>query len=405
MNRPDHLRRLEAVLDIARTSLPLLVTPAPEAGAEQQAFRREKFLCETALLAYAAGTVPEVRASVLRLAELLAPHARSPEILTLMRIRPVMAPELSFAHACLTTLGLVDPSFEQALQRIGAEGHPPPERAPWKDIEGDWLSCRCPVFQRLPGLDKSILRTTLVTGLDALSSRREDLYAFTHALIYLSDFGRKPPQFPRHAGLVLQDAGAALARSLDEDDFDLCAELLMSWPYLRQPLSPTARFGLQVLCAVEDEVGYLPSLGLAASELAGLSTESRRRTVLDEAYHTIYVMGLLMAALLQAGMPGSAPSPPPPQTPGASEALLRLMPERSPRPQWERKFDRLAAAEREALADMLAAIALRRALMRHDLRRLRDILACCVSYRLTDQVTVQQAGQLLGRFTEERSVA
>ena len=403
MTRPDHIRRLEAVLDIARTSLPLLIAPATEAGVERQAFRREKFICETALLAYAAGRVPEVRAPVLRLAELLAPHARSADILTLMRIRPVMAPELSVAHACLAALGLGDPSFEEALRRIGAEGHPPPERAPWKDIEGDWLSCRCPVFPRRPGLDRSILRTTLVTGLDALSSRREDLYAFTHALIYLSDFGRKPPDVPRAAGLLLQDAGAALARSLDEDDFDLCAELLLSWPYLRQPLSPTTRFGLEVLCAVEDEVGYLPSLGLKAGELAELSAENRRRAVLDEAYHTIYVMGLLMAALLQADRPGVEPSPPP--RPGLSEALLRLMPERSPRPQWERQFDRLEEPAREALADMLAAIALRRALMRHDLRRLRDILACCVAYRLTDDVAVRQAGQLLGRFTQERSVA
>lgn len=403
MSSPDHVRRLEAVLDVARTSLPLLIAPAPETGAAGQAFRREKFICESALLAYAAGTIPEVRASVLRLAELLAPHARSAEILTLMRIRPVMAPELSVAHACLAALGLGDPCFEQALRWIGAEGHPPPERAPWKDIEADWLSCRCPVFARRPGLDQSILRTTLVTGLDALSSRREDLYAFTHALIYLSDFGRKPPDVPRAAGQVLQDAGAALARSLDEDDFDLCAELLMSWPYLRQPLPPTARFGIQVLCAVEDEVGYLPSLGLKAAELAGLSPESRQRAVLDEAYHTIYVMGLLMAALLQACMPHEAPSTPP--LPGRSEALLRLMPERSPRPQWERQFARLQDAEQDSLAEMLAAIALRRALMRHDLRRLRDILACCAACRLTEPVAVLQAGQLLHRFTQERSVA
>lgn len=403
MTCPDHIRRLEAVLTIAQTTVPLLIAPAPEAGAERQAFRREKFICETALLAYAAGPVPQVRPAVLRLAELLSPHARSEEILTLMRIRPAMAPELSVAHVCLTTLGVGDPSFEDALRQIGAEGHPPPERAPWKDIESDWLSCRCPVFPRRQGLGHSIARTTLVTGLDALSSRREDLYAFTHALIYLSDFGRRPPEVPRDAGLVLQDAGAALARSLDEDDFDLCAELLMTWPYLRVPLSPMARFGLDALCAVEDEVGYLPSLGLAARELEGLSAESRRRAVLDEAYHTIYVMGLLMAALLQADMPADAPSPP--ATPGLSEALLRLMPERSPQPQWERQFARLAEPEREALADMLAAIALRRALMRHDLRRLREILACCVTFRLTDSVAIQQAGQLLRRFTQERSAA
>ena len=44
MTCPDYVRRLEAVLDIARTTLPLLIAPAPEAGAERQAFRREKFI-------------------------------------------------------------------------------------------------------------------------------------------------------------------------------------------------------------------------------------------------------------------------------------------------------------------------------------------------------------------------
>ncbi|WP_397401122.1 DUF6895 family protein [Phenylobacterium sp.] len=400
----DLRRRLGRILELAERSVLVLAVDGPGPPGDRQAYRKEKFICETALLVYAtapaAASDPELGPIWLRLARRLVPYARSEDLLTRIRMRPTMAPELSVAHACLTRAGLPDTGFDALLMDAVAAGYLVPERAAWKDIEAAWLSSKMPGFKPPADLDRSIGRTTLATGLDALSARREELYAFTHALIYLSDFGFRELAPPRAPADLFEDAEAALARCLDDDDFDLCAELLFTWPYLRAPLSPIAGFGLDVLRRVEDDVGFLPSLSLSAAQTAGLDDAVRQRAIFDEAYHTAFVMGLLAAALL---LPQACLQPVPQDgvPPGAAKTLMALMPPRTPVPQWERDLHALDDAAQDQLATLLATIALRRALAGHDLRLVREIVSACIDLRLFASAAAVQAGELLRRFTPQ----
>ena len=75
----DLRRRLGDVLEIAERSVPVLAVDLPEALGDRQAFRKEKFICETALLVYASGPFamidPALRQTWRRLAERLVAFA------------------------------------------------------------------------------------------------------------------------------------------------------------------------------------------------------------------------------------------------------------------------------------------------------------------------------------------
>ena len=400
-SRADLERRLGDSLEVARRSIPILAAALPGEPAALPTFKREKFICETALLLYAASGAarrrPALRARIAGVASDLAPHARSEALITAMRLRPVVAPEFSVAHVCLTRLGFPDLSFQAELDFVlAASVTGMVERAPWKDVEADWLAG---VSGRATRNDVGpvLARMTVTLGLDALSARREEIYAFTHGLIYLTDFGQRPRPLARpHADLVA-DADVALARCIDDDDFDLAAEVLMTWPYLRAEWTAGAAFGMSVLARVEDQVGLLPSLSLRQVEFAALEGLERKRYVATEAYHTAYVMGLLSAALL---LPGCAPPSAVPSGAGSGAARLlhALMLPRSPIPQWEVDFASLSPRQQDRLAPFLAAVGLRRAVMQSDLERLRSILAASVDHHLPISPAIYQGAELLRRF-------
>src|SRR5699024_3835411 len=88
--------------------------------------------------------------------------------------------------------------------------------------------------------------------------------------IYASSFGAARPVLARPEGDLMADLEAMTARCLDEDDYDLGAEVLLSWPFLRADWTPTETFALQVLAEVTDSFGILPSMTLQSDACAEL---------------------------------------------------------------------------------------------------------------------------------------
>ena len=232
------------------------------------------------------------------LAGRLAPHARSERVRAGITFAPALAREYAIAHACLSRLGYPDGELDAALAAsLASASVRSRERVPYRQLELEWLGTVWEPCAVAETDDAVAARTTAATGLDAFSAAREDVYAFTHSLVYLTDFGRRRDRLPRDREALLADAEAALARSLDDDDFDVAGELLLAWPLLGVEWSPAAAFGWRVLARVEDEVGYLPSLSLSEDRYRELDGLARTRYTVGEAYHTVYVMGLLCAAL------------------------------------------------------------------------------------------------------------
>ena len=110
-------------------------------------------------------------------------------------------------------------------------------------------------------------RSALGRPADLLSTRKDQAYAFTHALMYLTDLGSRRVRLPRSPSTIAAEADAALASSLDEPDYDLSGEILLTWPYLHRRWSASAILGFAILASVEDRLGFLPAPGLSLDRL------------------------------------------------------------------------------------------------------------------------------------------
>ena len=399
--RQRETERLAAVLGHAEATVDALGPGAGGPADDQGFFTRTKVAAETSLLLLAAHRArlgPTVDAAVRRIGRRLTAAARSPELLTWVRLRPHILPELSVPHLVLDALGLPDSAFSAALARAAeATSVDPAERLPWKQIERCWHYAMGAPASTEP-VPPQLAATALAARQDALFATREEAYAFTHALIYHTDFGTRQPATPRPAAELAEDAAALLARCLDEDDFDLAAEALFTWPYLRLPWDATSAFALRVLREVEDSAGFLPSMTLSQEHFVGLTGDAARRYFYAESYHTAYVMGLLTAAALAPGVETCPPPASAGHLAGAADRLLDLLPS-SPHPRrWEPIARALPPAQRGALVPFLGDVAVRRAVRGSDFALVHRIVTMLLDSDAPPGTATVQAAELALRL-------
>lgn len=279
-------------------------------------------------------------------------------------------------HIHLSALGHPDVAIDRFLTEIlSDEPAGGPELLPTELLERAWLA-ELWSGVRTTGPDPELLSAScLGRPLDALWSNPPDLYAFTHALLYASDIGRRTIFPPRSSDEILEDAEAALAAAIDADNFDLAAELLWAWPMLRRPWSPGAEFCYSVLAAVQDEHRFLPSPAFSSEAHAVLTEPEASLFVLETSYHATLVMGLLCSMMLRwdptPGVEVVADRHPPDDGVDQLYALLgnKVRPRR-----WQEAFLGVDARLRGRLGGFIFTIAVRRAAAMEDIDRVRDCL-------------------------------
>jgi len=398
----DLVRRLLRALEVAERALKALgLEGYADPENPEVDVRPEKVISETALLLLAAHRVrePNARRRVHHLAGLLAPFARGERVRAGICLEPQLARDHAFAHTCLSVIGYRDDDLDRllsaSLQDQASSGH---ERLAHRDLEQEWLArlqnqhsaLRCE-DDRLPA------RSMLGTGLDPVGCRRDDIYAFTHALIYFTDIGSRRHQLPRPVTAIVEEAESALARCLDDEDYDLGGEVLLTWPLLHQRWTPTASFGFVALATVEDAAGFLPAPIIKVDRYRSLTGEARSRYVLATTYHTAYVMGLLCACILGSGCGPDSPLPHSFAGRGASEALFGLLEQEGRARHWQATFTGLDPSQREDLAPMLLNMSLRRATRAVDLPAVRSALEIGAAYGLTSTASARRSAALLRR--------
>ena len=234
-------------------------------------------------------------------------------------------------------------------------------------------------------------------SLDALGCDRLDIYAFTHAVMYASDLGARHIVLPRSAAAIVADADAALARSLDAHDFDLSAEVTLTWPMLRLAWSPTAIFAFKLLSGVEDKFGFLPGSSFDYARYEALTGDERFWFACVTSYHTAYVMGFLCAAALRDGCAPPIAVPAARRGRGAAAAILSLFDTRGANSCWNEAFSALTSPQQDAIAPFLLTTLLRRARTAGDLRLVREALEVALSHDLIHGPAPVQAAALLRR--------
>jgi hypothetical protein len=401
----DLKRRLCFALAIAKQAVERLAEdgykdseqPANNVGAE-------KVIGETAILLYAASAAnhhADVGAAIETVARLLIPHARSKRMLLGVCLEPSLALDFAEAHICLSRLGYADPGFDELLrQSRTAQAGFARERVPHRVLEQRWIDgIWVEAVSGRADRPSPCLSSVLNQPIDLLGGGREDVYAFTHALMYVRDFNIRPRRLPRARSVILAEAEAALARCLDEDDYDLGGEVLMAWPLTGASWSVAAAFGFRILARVEDNNGHLPGPSTQPQRLDRLAAEARSDCWLASAYHTIYVMGLLCAAALH---PGRAP----PRRiarratahRGVADTILRFLDSDGRSPHWRQQIDEIPFAERDALAGFVLNIALYRKVRRREFGAALELLRIGYKSGLADTPASSQCAELLERL-------
>jgi Domain of unknown function (DUF6895) len=403
----DLVRRLCVALDIAiRVTQKLAPEDYFNPNDSESQVGSTKVIAETAMLLLAVAPSARrflpVRERMNLVAGLLNPLARSNGMRAGLCLHPVLAWDYAFAHVCLTRLGFPDTDFDELFRNsLAAEEAAGQERLPYRTLERLWLER---VWSENVG---SMRRDFVVTNasmigrtMDALTASRDDVYALTHALVYVTDLGQRRPRLPRSRRAILADAETALARCLDMEDYDLGGEVLLAWPLLAHRWSPTASFGFSVLARVEDEVGFLPAPITRLDRYRALDHEAERtRYALATAYHTGYVMGLLCAIALipDRSRPLEKWAYGTRRSARELALLLGLIEESGNQPHWLKNFCHLGPPQQRALTPMLLSIALQRAAAARDLHRLRHALEVAVRVGLAAGPSPRQAARLLRR--------
>jgi hypothetical protein len=404
-DKRDLVRRVSRVLDFAAEavrSLPVDGWPEAEDSKSKSSLggRYQKVVSETALLLACVASVQSVdeqlQERVAHLAARLVPLARSESMLAALCADPGGALQSALAHAVLSRLGFTDPLVDRLLFESATLGNQFRPTLPHDRLEQDWIRRIwrfCPPAVPERGL---LARSILGQQLDVLGCTRFDVYSFTHAIMYGTDFGARHPRLPRPASAICADADVALALSLDIDDFDVTAEVTMTWPMLALPWSPSAIFAFGLLINADDRFGFVPGPTFDSKYYESAVAYKRVEHSLATSYHTTYVMGILCAAGLRSRCA------PPITVPRASSgafglALAGLLEGEAAEPRWRVAFNALGPKQQNAVAPLILTILLRRAKDRGDLCVLRRAVELALAHGLAAGPAVQQAIALLRR--------
>jgi hypothetical protein len=405
----DLVRRVINALDIATRSIECLANvdsakvkaAAPTKGADE--FLEQKVVAETAMLLLCIEPIrsldQRIRDQFDAVAALLVPLARNTEILAAICLDPGRASEHAVAHIILSRMGYPDPDVDRLLSEslsMGADFGP--ERFPHRRLEQEWLVRVRSVGEPPRRRDSRLIAESMLgRQMDALGSNRFDIYAFTHAVMYASDLGGRRIALPRPSAVIAASAGAALAFSLDTNDFDLAAEVLLTWPMLHLAWSPVATFAFGILAGVEDNLGFLPGLPFNEQHYQTLKGNERSRYTIVTSYHTSYIMGFLCATALGPGCAPPATVPTTRRSRGAGAAILRLFRTDGGLSCWRETFCALSPRHQDSVAPLALTILLRRAKTTGDLCLIREALEVALAHDLIDGPAPLQAAALLRR--------
>ena len=325
---------------------------------------------------------------ILRIARDLAPLVRSPYVYRSLLFRPSRTPMYALGHFCLVDLGLPHDNLDHvarlALQSSVRDAN---ERVPYRMLDAAWT--RHLAFGDAELNHPAVSFSPLCTGVDLLKATSEDAYAFTHALLYATDFGRVslPDYIDRH--YLLGIAEAIAVKALDEDDLDLLAEVLMAPAILKVDWTATLSFGWQVLERVWKEFGFVPGPGIPPPEADETRIQKVRR-VLGTVYHTTFAAGLCCATLISCESI-------PPQLESIPADSYDLPPGKGAA--WKINWTTSPPEVRENLRFLSLAFSLCRALDDVDLVRVRETLEAAAESGLIEQPLFTQTVELLERIS------
>jgi hypothetical protein len=362
---------------------------------------RSKVVAETAMLLLCVDSIvhQDIHLQTLasELKQNLIPLARHNDVLAEICLDPGQVYATATAHLILNRLGCPDPDVDELIRGALVLGTDfGPERLPYQNLQATWLERLWPAVARRRHRSSHLVNSLLGRPVDVLAASRLDIYAFTHAVIYATGFGEWPLVRVRSRQEILADADAALAFALETNDYDLLAELLMTWPMLGARWSQSARFALTVVTEVYDRHGFLPGLAHDPRQGQQLSGQELTDYIQSTSYHASYMMGMLCAVIARSGLPVAMAVRRSRIAHGAGQIYLDLIRLNS-HGSWLEAFAHFDERQWDTLAPLLLTMLGRQARRQRDLTLVRTILQTALEAGIADGPTTTQLLALLRR--------
>ena len=307
-SEPELLDRLVDVLAYAADGLARLERHASHWPEDANAFlrRQDKVAAEAILLAYLASRLPQKPPRLAHAVETVRDqaliHIATERNEALLRRFPQTATTLGVGFVLLSQLGRSQPGVERLLRSALGRGFATlTERSTFRMMDTRWT------FGLLdPALVRPVEELVPLSTLGAIPhpiyTMKEDDYALTHAVYYLTDFGRRsPPPTLRLENRQLVDP--FLAWNAVRLDLDLLGEFLIAALVLRGPASPAFRYAWHTFFRAWERDGGLVGPEFSAARFAELRGEEAAAYAFWENYHTVFVGGILCAVALLTPRP------------------------------------------------------------------------------------------------------
>ncbi len=309
--------RLASILDLVERNLARIDRYLPywrkldDAHPNRVGRLEDKVASEHCLLLLLVARVPlefhsDLTKSVDQISAHLQPFVRNERFKIEILKNPEKAAVFGLGHLYLAYAGYREPEWDEivipSLRDGFAEAR---DLAPNRILERLWAL-------ELAGLEVDPARVRQAARLSIAAGRahpilmsHDDAYAYTHCLMYATDFGRRSlDRFLDH-GRVSEVVGASLAWMLVEPDFDLLAEFLLCETFVKPTWSDQARVAWRTLLEVWDRLGFIPGPTFDETSFLELAGDDRRAYAFKEMYHANIVVAALCCSLLgdQLGRP------------------------------------------------------------------------------------------------------
>lgn len=242
---------------------------------------------------------PEIQQRLQNICEFCIPLVYTPKNRMLVSRYPHTAITFGISHFALKQMGYGDAVFGRTIESAfrSRQVHAI-ERLPYRSMEARWLQSLLFKDQRAC-FDDLLLASILKAQAHPLRMSTSDSYAFTHALMYVTDFGDQP--LPENLEISHLESlnDQLIAAQIVNENLDILGELLMSAMFLSRPWSVRARFAWHFLAETWNQFGILPSPSFEAKEYAKLSAKDARAYAFKHTYHTIYVGAILCSLILR----------------------------------------------------------------------------------------------------------
>lgn len=279
--------------------------------------------------------------------------------LGMITMHPQTIAGLTLVPAVLKTLGDAPDAYSKAVATaIRSEQALLSERLPFREMDRRWTAALMgggtPSFVDL--IPHSITRGSPQPA----QMTRSDAYAYTHSIMYLTDFGMTVSEAVNY-GRVRFVVDGYIMKYIAAFDLDLLGEMLIVACCIGAHDSPYYKLGRLLLAQIWNEFGIVPGPGFSPTKYEALNVQERRWYTAAECYHTTFVAGMLFSVeqameasctpcapndthecmlsmcakvlkIMYTIAPMCVPSPAPPiREPEALERLKQLLPNRASR--------------------------------------------------------------------------